>query len=373
LFFHLILTDDCNLCCTYCRGRIFSCRSGEVGARVEIDEELPPELSLDLRDLYSFLAKDPDACLTFYGGEPLMRSDLILRIMQEAPGIRFMLQTNGLKLGELPEWALQKFETILVSLDGTPSQTDRHRGSGTYSRVMENVDKIMETGFSGELIARMTICEDTDIHDAVTYLSDNPDHGFSSIHWQLDADFSGDIEMRDLGCWLENRYNPGILRLIRRWVELIGEEGRVPRWYPFLDPMEDLLKGEKTLLRCGSGHSNYTIMTDGSIGPCPVMVGMKDYYSGHICTSDPLRLPRIAIQGECSSCDIYSFCGGRCLYSHIVRPWPEEWRRQICNSVRNLHSGLSRALPEVKRLIREDRVRVSDFAHTKFNGCEIIP
>ena len=76
-------------------------------------------------------------------------------------------------------------------------------------------------------------------------------------------------------------------------------DGKVLRWYPFLDPMEDLLHGRQSLLRCGSGYANYSIMTDGHIAPCPVMIGMSQYYVGHVKDADPLNLPIIEVNGDC--------------------------------------------------------------------------
>jgi radical SAM protein with 4Fe4S-binding SPASM domain len=150
-------------------------------------------------------------------------------------------------------------------------------------------------------------------------------------------------------------------------------EGRVRKWYPFLDPMDDLLNNRKSLLRCGSGHTNYSIMTDGHIAPCPVMIGMTEYYVGHIADSDPCRLDRIRVGGECLTCRIRDFCGGRCLYSNITKPWSAEERRLVCGTVENLYEALYNAHPRVQSLIREGVITPADFNHEKFNGCEIIP
>ena len=84
MYFHLILTDECNLCCRYCRAKEFEVleESGDVTApHIDVDPDLPRDLDFDLRLLYNFLQKDPAPTLTFYGGEPLMRLDLIERIM----------------------------------------------------------------------------------------------------------------------------------------------------------------------------------------------------------------------------------------------------------------------------------------------------
>jgi uncharacterized protein len=372
MFFHLILTDECNLWCRYCRGRAFDSLPG-VGGACAIDASLPSELSYDLGELYSFLAQDPSACITFYGGEPLIRADLVREIMDHAPVSRFMVQTNGLLLDSVGQDYLNRMETILVSLDGPETLTDQNRGTGTYRKVISQVQTLVRGGYRGELIARMTVTDMTEIRSAVRYLANNDDIPFPSIHWQLDADFSTDPEMRNFSSWLTRSYNPGIRQLVRDWVGIMEREGRVPRWYPFLQTTEDLLQNRSSPLRCGAGYANYTIMTDGHIGPCPAMIGMRDYYVGHIRTGNPLSLPTVRGSCSCEGCPISGFCGGRCLYADTLRPWPPEKRALICGAVRNLHDALTRALPGIRCLIRTGRIALEDFSHTRYNGCEIIP
>jgi uncharacterized protein len=374
MYFHLILTDDCNLCCSYCRAKAFEEMAESKGGRtLIIDENLPVELDFDLPVLYDFLKKDPFPTLTFYGGEPLLRADLIERIVREAPVQRFMMQTNGILLDRLPQEIVNRLFTLLVSLDGKRELTDTNRGAGVYDRVMDNIRKIRAQGYTGELIARMTVTERTDIVEAVHHLSSNPDFSFSSVHWQIDANFTGDFSQRRFGEWAHDSYNPGIRVLVDDWIDHMETEGEVLRWYPFLDPVEDLLYKRESRLRCGSGYTNYSIMTDGNIGPCPVMIGMSQFYVGHISRSHPLELAPVLIRGECSDCRIRTFCGGRCLYSNITQPWGVAGRRIVCGTVENLHDTLVSALPRVRSLIDKGTVTLADFAHEKFNGCEIIP
>jgi uncharacterized protein len=374
MYFHLILTDDCNLCCSYCRAKAFKTFKESEGERsLIIDEDLPVELDFDLNVLYGFLEKDPSPTLTFYGGEPLLRTDLIERIIREAPVKRFIMQTNGILLHRIPPEIVNRFVTILISLDGRKELTDANRGAGVYDLVMENVRKIRAQGYNGELIARMTVTERTDIVEAVHSLASNPDYSFSSIHWQIDANFAGDFSERGFQEWALDCYNPGIRTLVDDWVDHMETEGEVLRWYPFLDPMEDLLYKRESRLRCGSGYANYSIMTDGNIGPCPVMIGMSQYYVGHISRSHPLELDPVLIRGECLDCGIRTFCGGRCLFSNITRPWGIDERRLVCGTVENLRDALIRELPRVRRFIQNGTITLEDFAHEKFNGCEIIP
>ena len=373
LYYHIILTDHCNLSCTYCRGKPFSPSAVEESGP-EIDFDLPLELEYDLDLLYRFLEKDPNASLIFYGGEPLLRPDLVCEIVEHAPAKRFLVHTNGLLLDRIPRAVVHRFDTLLVSIDGPRETTDGCRGSGTYDRVMTNVKKIVAGGYHGEIIARMTVTEETEIVQAVQFLADNPDFSFPSLHWQLDADLSSDHRDRAFASWVARTYNPGILTLIGEWVGRMETDGVVPRWYPFIDPVEDLLKGRESPLRCGAGHANLTIMTDGSIGPCPCMVGMRDFYLGHIRNADPSELSMNPGTGTfCMGCSIRTFCGGRCLYAQVLRPWPGEMRQVVCGTVENLHRGLTEALPRVQGLIDEGTVGLEDFAHPRYNGCEIIP
>jgi putative peptide-modifying radical SAM enzyme len=344
--------------------------SGDLPA---LDEALPPELECDQEDLARFFARDLDPVVTFYGGEPLLRIDLIASIMECAPRVKFRLHTNGTLLHRIPPNLLNKFDAISVSLDGPESLTNQYRGIGTYRKVMLNLQNLHTQGFSGEIIARMTVSENTCIASAVRYLSSNRDFSFSSIHWQLDADFSQQENWGDFRLWIEENYNPGIRELIKYWVRAMGTSGKVLRWYPFIDPVQDLILGKKSLLRCGCGHESYSIMTNGALTPCPIMVGVKDHYLGHISTTYPEELVKYTIGGRCTECQIRDFCGGRCLYSSIMGYWSEDQKDLICGSVRNLHDGLQEVLPIVRRYLREGIIRHSDLDHPKFNGCEIIP
>ncbi len=80
VYFHLYITDSCNLVCQYCRGKIFDTPETDCG-EIAIDESIPAEVTFHLPDLYRFLGDDPDAVLTFIGGEPTLRPGLIQTIM----------------------------------------------------------------------------------------------------------------------------------------------------------------------------------------------------------------------------------------------------------------------------------------------------
>jgi uncharacterized protein len=373
MFFHVILTNECDLQCRYCHGKMLE----DMGCDFqdfEIDYTVPNRISYEIELLRKFCQKDPQSVLIFYGGEPLLNPAKMKQIMDTVEARHFILQTNGLHLNTFEPEHLNKLLSIFVSIDGDEELTDYYRGRRVYRKVIENIKLAKKNRFEGEIIARMTVTEETDIYHHIIWLLHNPDYTFSSIHWQLDAGFwQNDFANRPFAKWIEEDYNPGIRKLAKFWVDHMENEGEVLRLYPFLGVMQSLLKAERSLLRCGSGWINYTIQTDGYIVPCPIMSGMKDYYLGHIENSHPLLLQKVYVGHPCSQCEILHECGGRCLYANITKRWDEDAYAVTCGTVKNLTKALQAVLPRIRSLIHTGRINLSDFQHMKYNSCEIIP
>ena len=376
MFFHVILTSDCNLQCKYCFGESLDDFDEDFGDDIEVDYDLPRKLNYDLDLLKEFCCKDPECVLTFYGGEPLLGIDTLRQIMDKVTPKHFMIQTNGLLLDKLEPKYVNRFHTILVSIDGQEALTDNYRGRGTFRKVVDNLKLIKKNGFEGELIARMTIMEQTDINKQVRWLLDNDEFSFSSIHWQLNAGFWGnDYQRRNFEEWTKNSYIPGVRALARFWVDQMEQKGVVLKLYPLLGIAESLLHGEKNVfMRCGGGWINYAIQTDGYIIPCPTMWGMKKYYMGHIRDADPLKLPRLFVDEKpCVDCSILGVCGGRCLYTNITKRWTDEAYSKVCHTVEQLIETVQDEIPRIQQLIKNKKIKLEDFDYLKYNGCEIIP
>jgi len=373
MFFHIIVTNECNSQCRYCYGEALE-DTGDDFANFGIDYSLPKKISYDIRLLERFCQQDSDCILTFYGGEPLLCVNEIKQIMDNVKAKHFMIQTNGLLLDRLEPEYVNRLHTILVSLDGDEALTDYYRGKGTYRRVVDNLKLIRQNGFEGELIARMTVMEQTDIYKQATWLVNNGEFSFTSVHWQLNAGFWNDFTRRNFTEWSRENYNPGIRKLARFWVDNMEKKGVVLRLYPFLGIAQSFLsRGKESLMRCGGGWINYAVQTDGYIVPCPTMWGMKDYYVAHISNADPGKLKRILVNEPCTKCDVYHTCGGRCLYANVTKRWNAEAYMLVCDTVRNLVEAIAQEMPRINDLTQKKRVNQKDFEFMEYNGCEIIP
>ena len=374
MFFHVILTTECNLQCKYCFSETMEDFEEDFG-EFNLDYALPKKANYDLNVLADFCRKDADCVLTFYGGEPLLCTNEIKKVMDTVRPKHFMIQTNGLLLNCLEPVYVNRFHTILVSVDGDEALTDYYRGKGIFRRVIDNLKLIRKNGFKGELIARMTVMEQTDIYKQVKWLLENSEFSFSSVHWQLNAGFWGnDHSRRDFKRWTEKSYMPGVARLAKFWVYQMEKKSIVLKLYPFLGVADSLLfNHEPSLLRCGGAWINYAIQTDGYIIPCPTMWGMKDYYLGHVSTAEPSKLKKLFVTEPCIECEILNICGGRCLYANITKRWSKEAYAEVCKTVKGLVTAVEMQIPRIKQLIKNGNVKKKDFEFFKYNGCEIIP
>lgn len=372
--YYVTLTSNCNLKCRYCYEKCCNDFGVDLGA-LKIDYSIPSSIGYDLTELERFCEKDPDPTIVFYGGEPLLRIDLLEKIMLKVPANKFILQTNGILLHKLKAEDLNKLDTVLVSIDGSKELTDYYRGEGVYERVIKEVELLRERGFAGEVIARMTVGSETRIDREVWALLLDVDL-FNSVHWQLDALFwHSDYDKEGFLRWVTDDYNLGVRGLIDKWVRYMKAQGKVLRIYPLVGVTQSLLLNEPTKLRCGAGWTMFNIQTDGNITPCPVMAGLKDFYLGNIRYTNPSDLVSRAVfvSAPCTNCRIYPICGGRCLYANVTKLWGEEGFQLVCTTVHNLIEALREAIPTIEQLISERRILPRDFCYSKYNSCEIMP
>ena len=152
----LFVDHQCNLRCTYCyTGRKFD--------RKMSHEILDKALRLALASLDSHLD------IAFFGGEPLLRFDLIRQadeIVTRAisgsarpTALRWLLNTNATLLtDEILDWLMPpRVANVFVSMDGPRDVHDRCRfdtsGKGTYDRVLQGISKLRARGLPFRVLA----------------------------------------------------------------------------------------------------------------------------------------------------------------------------------------------------------------------------
>lgn len=335
---------------------------------------IPLQVSYPIEDLIQFLQRDPEPVIGFYGGEPLLALEYMYEVMDKVPAKAFTLQTNATLLDQIDDKHLSRLHSLLVSIDGDREVTDSYRGAGTYDLVTQNLITVEDRGYSGDVIARMAFSENGDIYRDVSYLMNLDRPYFDHIHWQLDVFWSELDSWSNLEGWLQ-RYKSGITKLAKKFAESF-KTGKPLGIVPFIPVFKTLLTGKETPhIRCGSGSTSFTILTNGQIEVCPIAPELPYSNVGHIKSSDPKSLQGVFSVGyPCTECGVLGICGGRCLFSNQTMFWGEKWYNRICDSTKHMINELKRHVPLVKKLIKEGVLESMVFDYPEINnGCEIIP
>jgi len=362
VYYLIYLSERCNLSCAYCE-------------TPSTRERLTQDAAWDVDALSEFLRRDDDLALWFFGGEPLLRIDLIEALLSRLEPAHVIVQTNGLLLDRLPDSLLPQISVIAVSLDGPRELTDRYRGAGTYDSAIAQAVALRARGYAGRLDVRLTINPGIDAQRAVSHFVDGCELEFDAIHWQLNALFDDRFwreSERQIRRWLTDLYNPQVSRLVDAWAAEL-EQGRLRQIVPFARVMHTLLTGQ--LLnrpQCGAGGAMWTVTTDGDVYPCPVLRSHPKYSMGSFSELTPGALHSPVTLGEpCTSCRVFDICGGRCLYANVENEWDEDGFRLVCATVEHLIAELERVKPTAERAIARGDVCIDDFARCR--EYEVIP
>jgi len=147
----LQLTQECNFRCSYCT-------YGEKCSDSQRSHS-PLKMSLNtaLKAIDFFVSHSidrNDVSIGFYGGEPLLKFDMIKTLINYAEkeffgkSLTFNITTNGsLLTPEVARYLSKHNVNVTISLDGPPEVHDRSRvfantGEGTYLSIKKNLDDI---------------------------------------------------------------------------------------------------------------------------------------------------------------------------------------------------------------------------------------
>lgn len=151
----LELTRDCNLKCCYCNV------SGKYAPKNPPALHMSPDLCIKAVDFFLDKASTSQVqapAVSFYGGEPLLKFDLIKEVVHYVEkkwthgNCGFSLTTNGTLINkEMIDFFAGRDFSIMVSLDGPREIHDRYRvskdGRSSFDRVMENLKFIKQYNY----------------------------------------------------------------------------------------------------------------------------------------------------------------------------------------------------------------------------------
>ena len=158
----MTLTEQCNLRCEYC-----PYTRNKTGTRAHNDASMTQETALDAIEF--FMARNGEKkvpVVSFYGGEPLLRFDLIreivarLRSLQGDREVQFHLDTNGVLIDDAVAAYLAE-EKSCSDQPGRPQHIhDRYRrtrgGQDSFDQVIAGLERLLgqDPGFPGGSLQR---------------------------------------------------------------------------------------------------------------------------------------------------------------------------------------------------------------------------
>lgn len=177
----LQVTQRCNLRCEYC---IYS---GNYDNRKHSDLDMSFETAKKAIDLYLCSSGEMEEYfVSFYGGEPLLNLKLIKQCVEYIKSktvgkrVNFAMTTNATLLkDETVDYLRSEDFGIMVSLDGSKKEHDRHRkfqnGEGSFDLIQKNLKRIKE--------------KNPDFFSKITYNSVmNPDSDYRSVKTYFETD-----------------------------------------------------------------------------------------------------------------------------------------------------------------------------------------
>jgi len=336
---NLLITYNCNLNCTYCKSD-------------RCTKKMPIEIALKAIDLT--LPNSGDLSINFYGGEPMIEKDNVLRIMRYAlknrrkgQNISFSMTTNGTLIDEeFLKRANQFHLNISFSHDGVFHDLQRldRRGKGSHERLWNNLrlwmhhqpESTVMCTYTPDTIYRLSETLDWFKDLGITNVSLNPDYHRSD--WNEDV--------------LNDQYSniiDGYLKTIE-----IGANFHISN----IDrKVFDILHGNK---KCVLSNTSITVNVDGEIYPCLSFCGMKEYRIGSVDTGiDMTSLKDIhtaaqVIPERCMVCDVQRYCSNQCAcIRYISTNTLAENSYFHCAHERCLIDSAQRIIEQERKLYRE--------------------
>jgi len=338
--YNVFVTNDCNMNCTYCSVLLDNKKTG-----------MPLDMQYDAKDLRKFVDatqkanKDDFATIIFFGGEPTLDFDGMQKIIQEFENVRgyevnFILHTNGLLLGQLPDKILKKLDVIYISINYQKVYTNGHI-SDYFINMVSNINQVKAKQKQIVIMGRLTITKDASLYTQCALLGNI----FDYVYWQMDnrKEMDGIEEYKV-------QYKKDISLLFDYWLSFLRQR-TILYYVPFLGIIRNYIDNgpPPKYYYCGYGNYSIFVQTNGTCFACCEAVessGHKigDIYNGIKFTNMSLERTR------CSDCPHVKLCGGRCGRMH--KDFDSVRINHFCELNIFTFNLIKNAMPEIKMMMQ---------------------
>lgn len=347
----LHLTDNCNMDCSYC-----------------IREKCPKDMSEEVLFKACDLAfsKGTRAGLCFFGGEPLLKKDLICKALDyceakaEETGIKFdcKMTTNGTLLDEeFIKRAVKANLGIAVSFDGKAQDVCRIfvGGKPTSSVVEEKAKlllKLMPDAYALATIAPQAVPY---YFESVRYLHDL---GFKRVSFVIAYGRKVNWTDDDLDLLRDQ------LDKTADYLKELFIKNDSFYMSTIASKISDCIKGKNNAERCHLGVRQMPVTPRGDLYPCTSFIGDEKYLLGNvfdgITQSKVTELAKRSSTPEtCIGCDLVKRCTNSCGCANRMNTGDE-------NKVSPLQCTYERMLIEISDKLGEELYQIDPVRFANF-------
>ena len=300
------LTNRCNLRCKYCYEH-------------KCNQDISFENIKELID-YQISRKESSSFINFFGGEPLLKKDLIkdtinyIKAANTDTEFYYGMTTNGTLIDDdfINFVKENNFLHIAYSIDGDKETQNINRiatnGEGSFNIVEKNAKKILSQ--IDNVIAMPVITKNNlgNLSNNVKYLIDL---GFKKINLQFN--YMDNWESEDLPK-IEEQYN----EVAKIYENKLLQEENIDIFSIDKKIKTYIKKGYDCNNDCKLGMKSIDVGVDGDFYPCEQLVGNKQYVIGN-CKTGIDEIARMKIVQEakkeneiCKKCSIRNRCKHTC-------------------------------------------------------------
>ena len=328
----IYLTNRCNLKCEYCYA--------SAGDEKYIIEEMTIG---DYKKIFEQLDEMNVHRISLSGGEPFERKDFF-DILEEAGKYKFaiVINSNGTLISDDIAKRLReyRFDRICITVDGSCAEVhDNIRGKGTFVKTMHAIKLLKKYNLP---VSTLFTLNQKNIDDLINTIHLNEALGIEYLSVMVMCP-TGRAASGDLLLTREKWY-PIFLQLSKmkeqneiklKFKIVPPNEGNI--FWLFYFPLEyynrlDLLKYwnqnsdnvEKCEVSCQAGVKSISILCNGDVYGCDLMVGIEEFCAGNVLKDTIMNIwekstvfrklrsiEKKSLTGKCRDCE-YIWCGGGC-------------------------------------------------------------
>lgn len=315
----LPISGKCNLRCSYC----FASDNNDKFNFSSISKE-------EAKDIIDYLLVKKNLktiYISFFGGEPLLRLDIINFVIDYIKenfndrDIKYSITTNGTILnGRILETIKNNNIPLLISLDG-PKELNIHRkfsnGKNSFDKIIDNISVLKENNVDVNLRATMAN-DNLNIVETHKFF-ENLGMPFKIIyaHEALNSDYIYS-NFNDKLNVIKEQYN----ELISYYLEFV-KRGEKINCLSITDKLTKLLYRSKNHYACTGGRSLFSITSDGELYSCEHLSGLPEYSVGNIKNDidkekvKSIQSTNVESIEDCSVCWLRYFCSGGCFANNL--------------------------------------------------------